>query len=61
MRLIFVSHSFSPPDRPLSNVGGMQRVAMELDAALLRDSKIQNGRIEYEAIHLAAPGLLGGS
>lgn len=32
----------------------MQRVAMELDAALLRDSKIQNGRIEYEAIHLAA-------
>ncbi len=31
----------------------MQRVAMELDAALLRDSEIQNGRIHYDAIHLA--------
>ncbi len=34
MRLLFVSHSFPPPDRPLSNVGGMQRVATELHAAL---------------------------
>lgn len=34
MRLVFVSHSFSPKDRPLDNVGGMQRVAMDLDAAL---------------------------
>ncbi len=34
MRLVFVSHSFSPPDRPLANVGGMQRVAMDLDAAI---------------------------
>jgi len=36
VRLLFVTHSFSPPDRPLSNVGGMQRVAMELHAALER-------------------------
>ena len=34
MRLLFVSHSFPPPDAPLSNVGGMQRVATELHQAL---------------------------
>lgn len=34
MRLLFVSHSFPPPGRPLANVGGMQRVAVELHDAL---------------------------
>lgn len=34
MRILFVSHSFPPPGRPLANVGGMQRVATELYAAL---------------------------
>lgn len=34
LRVLFVSHSFPPADRPLSNVGGMQRVATELHAAL---------------------------
>jgi len=34
MRLLFVSHSFPPADAPMSNVGGMQRVATELHAAL---------------------------
>lgn len=34
MRLLFVSHSFPPPGRPLANLGGMQRVAVELHAAL---------------------------
>lgn len=34
MRLVFVSHSFSLPAAPLANIGGMQRVAMELDSAL---------------------------
>ena len=34
VRLLFVSHSFPPPGRPLANVGGMQRVATELHAAL---------------------------
>ena len=34
MRILFVSHSFPPSDRPLSNVGGMQRVATELHSAL---------------------------
>ena len=34
MRLLFVSHSFPPSDAPLSNMGGMQRVATELHSAL---------------------------
>lgn len=34
LRLLYVSHSFPPPGRPLENVGGMQRVATELHAAL---------------------------
>jgi len=34
MRLLFVSHSFPPCDAPMSNVGGMQRVATELHRAL---------------------------
>ena len=34
MRLLFVSHSFPPVDAPLSNIGGMQRVATELHSAL---------------------------
>jgi len=34
MRLLFVSHSFPPKNAPMSNVGGMQRVATELHAAL---------------------------
>jgi len=34
MRLLFVSHSLAPLDAPLSNVGGMQRVAEELHRAL---------------------------
>ncbi len=36
LRLLFVSHSFPPPGRPLANIGGMQRVATDLDAALAR-------------------------
>ncbi len=40
MRLLFVTHSFPPPDRPLENIGGMQRVASELHTALLR---VQHG------------------
>ena len=32
--LLFVSHSFPPRDAPLTNVGGMQRVSVELHRAL---------------------------
>ena len=34
MRLLFVSQSFPPKHRPLENLGGMQRVAVELYDAL---------------------------
>lgn len=34
MRILYVSHSFPLPGDPLSNVGGMQRVAQGLHAAL---------------------------
>jgi len=34
MRLLFVSHSFPPANAPMRNIGGMQRVATELHAAL---------------------------
>jgi phosphatidylinositol alpha-1,6-mannosyltransferase len=36
VNLLFVSHSFAPESDPLSNVGGMQRVAMDLHAELER-------------------------
>ncbi|MEN9580639.1 MAG: hypothetical protein RJA70_3648 [Pseudomonadota bacterium] len=41
MRLLFVSHSFAPPERPLANVGGMQRVAMDLHAQLQSEPQIE--------------------
>jgi phosphatidyl-myo-inositol dimannoside synthase len=34
MRLLFVSHSLPPEGRPMENVGGMQRVAIDLHDAL---------------------------
>lgn len=34
MRLLWVSHSLPPEGRPLDNVGGIQRVALELQTAL---------------------------
>jgi len=53
MRLVFVTHSFSPPDRPLSNVGGMQRVAMELHAAIERRAP-GDETLRYDTIALVA-------
>ena len=40
VRLLFVSHSFPPTDAPLENVGGMQRVAVELFDALQADPAV---------------------
>lgn len=34
MRLLWVSHSLPPEGRPLDNIGGIQRVALELQEAL---------------------------
>lgn len=63
MRLHFVSHSLPPADRPLSNLGGMQRVAMELDAALSTRGDIRYStrflRASWKTVHLrAVPFLL---
>lgn len=41
VRLLFVSHTFPPLNRPLANVGGMQRVATELHDALYRNAGLQ--------------------
>jgi len=40
MHILFVSHSLPPVDRPLSNVGGMQRVAAKLHDELAERSDI---------------------
>ena len=40
VRLLYVSQSFPPAKRPLANVGGMQRVAVELYQALTRQPDI---------------------
>ncbi len=41
MRLLFVSHSFPPRWNPMSNVGGMQRVAMDLHEELGRREDVE--------------------
>lgn len=62
MRLLFVSHSFPPVDAPLSNVGGMQRVATELYDALLENQNVQVTplvlRSTWERTHLKTPFFL---
>ena len=35
MRVLFVSHSLPPANRPMDNIGGMQRVAIDLHDSLL--------------------------
>lgn len=40
LRLLFISHSFPLEDDPLSNVGGMQRVAYDLSNALSQHPNI---------------------
>lgn len=50
MRLLFVSHSLPPEGRPLENVGGMQRVAVDL-----HDSLLANRSVDATAIVLRSP------
>jgi phosphatidylinositol alpha-1,6-mannosyltransferase len=62
MRLLFVSHSLPPEDNPLDNLGGMQRVALELDAAL-RDHpgvsyRTRFLRAPWKTIHIQSAGFL---
>ena len=62
MRLLFVSHSFPPENAPLSNVGGMQRVATELYEAFLDDPTVAVTplvlRSTWEQTHLKTPFFL---
>jgi phosphatidylinositol alpha-1,6-mannosyltransferase len=51
LRLLFVAHCFPPAGRPLSKVGGMQRVGMDLMAALE-----QRGDVIVEPLVLRAAG-----
>jgi phosphatidylinositol alpha-1,6-mannosyltransferase len=41
LRLLFVSHSFPPANDPMSNVGGMQRVAFELFRAFTERTDVR--------------------
>lgn len=50
MRLLFVSHSLPPEDRPMDNVGGMQRVAIDL-----HDSLLPHRGAEVRALVLRSP------
>ena len=64
MRILFVSHSFPPADRPLSNVGGMQRVATELHSALREHDSVALRsavlRSSWRSTHLrAGPFMIG--
>lgn len=63
MRLLFVSHSFSPVDRPLANIGGMQRVAMELHDAFNRAPSLSYAAIVLRStwawVHWKVPLFLG--
>lgn len=49
MRLLFVSHTFPLPGQALSNVGGMQRVAVEQRAALERIPEVELSSIVLES------------
>jgi len=48
VRLLFVSHSLPPPDRPLDNVGGMQRVATKLHESL-QERAASDATLHYDA------------
>ena len=48
LRILYVSHSFPLPGQPLSNVGGMQRVATGLHAALARHPEVELSQLVLE-------------
>jgi phosphatidyl-myo-inositol dimannoside synthase len=48
VRILYVSHSFPVPGRPLSNVGGMQRVAVDLHRALSADPAVDLSTLVLE-------------
>jgi phosphatidylinositol alpha-1,6-mannosyltransferase len=54
MRVLFVSHSFPLPGEPLSNVGGMQRLAVEQRSALAAHSGVELTSLVLESSSLFA-------
>ncbi|NNF03333.1 MAG: glycosyltransferase family 4 protein [Rhodothermales bacterium] len=64
MKLTFVTHSFPPKDRPLASIGGMQRVALELDEELARREDIEYRslalRSSWKWVHVRTPLFLVG-
>jgi phosphatidylinositol alpha-1,6-mannosyltransferase len=55
LRVLYVSHSFPLPGRPLSNVGGMQRVATGLHAALAARDDVRLASLVLETSWKATP------
>jgi phosphatidylinositol alpha-1,6-mannosyltransferase len=55
MRILYVSHSFPLAGRPLSNVGGMQRVATGLHAALAAHPGVRLSSLVLETSWKATP------
>ncbi|HEU0054905.1 MAG TPA: hypothetical protein VFQ39_17085, partial [Longimicrobium sp.] len=55
MRILYVSHSFPLPGQPLSNVGGMQRVATGLHAALAEHPEVRLSSLVLETSWKSTP------
>lgn len=51
MRLLFVSHSLPPKNRPLANLGGMQRVALKLHESF-EQKAASPSTLDYDALLL---------
>jgi phosphatidyl-myo-inositol dimannoside synthase len=64
VRILYVSHSFPLPGDPTSNVGGMQRVATGLHAALARHPGVELSSLlletSWKATPYRMPGYLSG-
>ncbi len=62
MHVLFVSHSLPPLDRPLSNIGGMQRVASKLHDELAAHGEVTLStalmRSSWRWIHVRTPFFL---
>jgi phosphatidyl-myo-inositol dimannoside synthase len=55
VRILYVSHSFALPGDPLSNVGGMQRLAQGLHAALAQHPGVEMHSLVLETSWKATP------
>lgn len=55
LRILYVSHSFPLPGQPLSNMGGMQRVAQGLHAALVDHPEVRVSSLLLETSWKATP------